>query len=212
MLYNMQQESNANGSVAHSDIAMMLNSWHEQGHLGEVGLAKGLIELLRNEFKHYKESNIDRLTGAKNRKKFDEDSRRYTEEMSYIFIDLDNFKKVNDEYGHQIGDRTLQDAVSDLKRVARGSDIYRFGGEELVIILPNTDVSGAKIVAERCRRYLETKTRDYLDNKPFTASFGVASLTQVGSVEELLKKADDCLYKAKRDGKNRVVSYDPTVP
>jgi len=129
--------------------------------------------------------------------------------LSLAMIDLDNFKRLNDTFGHQAGDRVLRGISRLLKDGVRTTDIVaRYGGEEFVIIMPETDFGGTEVVAERLRQTIENAVFAYKeDNLKVTVSIGLASYPQenIRSEDELIKAADRALYKAKELGKNRVV-------
>ncbi|HUQ02786.1 MAG TPA: GGDEF domain-containing protein [Kofleriaceae bacterium] len=157
-------------------------------------------------------ATTDPLTGVANRRLlFDVSkrelarSRRYGTPTSLIIIDLDHFKSINDKYGHLVGDRALSHAADILGEAIRDADmISRYGGEEFGILLPMTDLDGAFEVAERCRTRLADRPFQVNgDNVQITASLGVASTIKEGDVDELLRRADDALLRAKATGRNR---------
>ncbi|MEZ5425699.1 MAG: GGDEF domain-containing protein [Pyrinomonadaceae bacterium] len=136
-------------------------------------------------------------------------SKRYGLPMSILLLDLDHFKKVNDNYGHQVGDFTLKTLVQSITKVLRDHDILgRFGGEEFMILLPDTDLKNSQIVAERVRRMVEkTKIRMGKTTLKVTISIGLATLRKEGdNFQDLFRRADLGLYKAKQTGRNRVVA------
>lgn len=155
----------------------------------------------------------DSLTKTNNRTAFNDcllreikRSNRGGQPLSLIFVDIDHFKEVNDNYGHECGDLALASVASWLKDSVRGSDaVFRFGGEEFVILLSDTDSEGAMIIAERIRSDIESHTLAYgMDVLNITASLGVASFKQDDSEESLIKRADKGMYIAKQAGRNRV--------
>lgn len=157
-------------------------------------------------------AQTDALTGSLNRRGLDllgsEALRKsYSKNLpaSVIMLDLDWFKRVNDSLGHVAGDELLH-AVADLCQGAlRAEDVFaRFGGEEFVVVAPNTDADEAMRLAERVRQTVEGARFAATNGETVTASFGVASAVQ-GSLDELLKSADEALYAAKQAGRNRVV-------
>lgn len=119
-------------------------------------------------------------------------------------MDIDHFKQVNDQFGHDAGDRTLQFLASQMRKVARASDVLcRSGGEEFMMLLPDTELEDAARVAERLRRLMEESVTTA--GRPVTLSFGVAHYPQTNSFpEKVLKAADEALYRAKEQGRNRV--------
>lgn len=164
-------------------------------------------------------SRHDTLTGLLNRKSFDEalsreigSARRHSSDLSILFLDLDDFKEINDTYGHSAGDMTLRQVSEIIRREIRGEDIAcRYGGEELVIIFPHISKDEAIIVAERIRDSIKKEMLTH-DGKPFTVtvSGGLATFPIDGSnAEEILACADNALYRAKGSGKNNI-SYCST--
>jgi diguanylate cyclase (GGDEF)-like protein len=163
-------------------------------------------------------SSRDGLTGLYNRREFEDRlreetqrARRYGKPLSVMLLDIDHFKNVNDRYGHQAGDETLI-AVADLIRLsARPMDaVCRYGGEELAVILPETDASGAGIVAERIRASVAESltTTPQGDEIQVTVSIGFATFPQDGDTGPgLVKAADEALYAAKQEGRNLVRSH-----
>lgn len=138
-----------------------------------------------------------------------ERARRYNKPMCVLMIDLDNFKLINDTCGHQAGDEVIIDSAIILKDLCRTSDkVGRYGGEEFVIVLPETDTEAATILAERIREDMPQRCVYSLDGKEitYTCSIGVAELKDNLDQHTLLQVADKALYKAKFDGRNRVVS------
>ena len=160
----------------------------------------------------------DELTGLFNHRRFQEvmtqeveRARRYGQEMGLIMLDIDNFKRVNDTYGHLQGDMVLREVARVLRQSSREIDEpARYGGEEMAVALPQTDLEGAYRFAERVRRRIEALDLPLLDGDgtlKVTASFGAASLaTSTGDGKDaLVAAADAALYRAKRSGKNRTV-------
>ncbi|HET9956344.1 MAG TPA: diguanylate cyclase [Polyangiaceae bacterium] len=161
----------------------------------------------------------DPLTGLFNRRRFADVlkreyavTRRYQNTLSCLLLDLDHFKRINDHYGHDAGDRVLKELAQKVAENLREVDVpARYGGEEFAVLLPHTRKEDARIVAERLRRAIESIQLTF-DGKPerVTVSIGVAGNTDVasGKAEDLVKAADVALYEAKRLGRNRVVVYD----
>jgi polar amino acid transport system substrate-binding protein len=168
-------------------------------------------ELKKHNSQLEKLSVTDKLTGIYNRLKLDEMLMhkknvydRYKRVFSVIMFDIDDFKKVNDNYGHQVGDDVLKKISSIAELNKRKSDILgRWGGEEFLIICPDTNLQGALALAEKIREEIEKYD---FGIKTLTASFGVSEYSENDSIEKLIKRADDALYKAKKEGKNRVFS------
>jgi diguanylate cyclase (GGDEF)-like protein len=160
----------------------------------------------------------DELTGLFNHRRFQEvmtqeveRARRYGQEMGLIMLDIDNFKRVNDTYGHLQGDMVLREVARVLRQSSREIDEpARYGGEEMAVALPQTDLEGAYRFAERVRRRIEALDLPLLDGDgtlKVTASFGAASLAKSPGEgkDALVAAADAALYRAKRSGKNRTV-------
>lgn len=162
--------------------------------------------------KKKRDAVIDPLTKLYNRNFFDvhlgqevSKVQRYQHPLSLIIGDIDHFKRINDTYGHLVGDIVLTEFGKILRMHCRQSDIpVRWGGEEFAILLPETGLKGGIVLAERIRQTIETYP--FKDVGHITASFGVASLT--GNRQELIERADSALYKAKKSGRNKVVSHE----
>lgn len=160
-------------------------------------------------------ARTDPLTSLSNRRHFMEEleteverSRRYARPLSIVLLDLDHFKQVNDTHGHAAGDDVLREAARALRSVCRDVDMAaRLGGEELALLLPETDSEGARTVAERVRGTIQRTPHVSPTGEPFsvTASLGIATAVDAtGNGEALLQAADEALYRAKRAGRNRV--------
>ncbi len=171
--------------------------------------------ILQNSNRILKEDlKIDKLTGLLNRRAFDEDICKLNlhENYSIIFIDIDNFREFNNKFGHQTGDSVLQKVCYKIKDSVRTSDnVYRYGGEEAVILLKNCNKNRALEVAEKVRLNINK-----LDNNPYptiTISLGVASYPEDGAeVEDIIKSSDNALLMAKGLGKNQVFDFYTLSP
>jgi diguanylate cyclase (GGDEF)-like protein len=183
-----------------------------------AGHAAASLESARLHEQTKRASVTDPLTGLPNRREFDDDlqaevrrAQRYDRPLSVLFVDLDHFKLLNDRYGHRAGDVALQAAAAALQRSLRETDrVYRIGGEELVIIAPETAAEQGRTLAERLRRAVATCAEDGAPQ--VTASFGVAALPHnaVDAVG-LMRAADRALYAAKSRGRDCVVVADETM-
>jgi len=161
----------------------------------------------------------DPLTGAINRRKFDELSqtelkraKRYNKKVSFLMLDIDHFKSINDTYGHSVGDEVLKAFASTCLNMARELDVVaRIGGEEFVVMLPETDADGAFIFAERFRKAIENTPVNIEDKSiKYTVSIGISTfdnLQSKQSVKSLLQDADKALYRAKESGRNKSVIF-----
>lgn len=158
-------------------------------------------------------AKIDTLTGANNRTAMDETLEREVElahrhklAMSLIIFDLDHFKQINDNYGHTTGDDVLRECVECANQALRSTDmLFRFGGEEFVVILPGVNATGANLAAERLRSIIEKHVFNSRQGTvPVTISVGTASLTMQDNAKTLIDRADKALYSAKNSGRNCV--------
>lgn len=155
-------------------------------------------------------SSTDMLTGIFNRRKIEEllnieilRSRRHQRNLSIIMLDIDHFKHINDNFGHHAGDIVLQQVVNVIKNTLRQSDMFgRYGGEEFLIVCPETSQDEAMIVAEKVRSAVDDFKFDVVEHK--TISLGVSEFSYEDTLEELVKKADTALYLSKAEGRNRV--------
>jgi diguanylate cyclase (GGDEF)-like protein len=187
----------------------------EAGALAEW-LARQASIALENARLHHvvrKQAITDELTGLVNRRRFNEAlddeierSQRLGTTLSVLLADLDDFKRINDRFGHPAGDQALRDFANLLRVHLRDIDVAgRLGGEEFGVILPETDLDGALTVAERLRRHVESRSRAGDADVGLTTSVGVAQFRS-GSREDLLRRADEGLYRAKQRGKNCVAA------
>jgi diguanylate cyclase (GGDEF)-like protein len=203
--------------VARDDVAFTAADAEMVGYLS--GQAAVSLENVGRHEEAEREAHTDPLTGLANRRRFDEHlaaaidaAQRDGRPLSLLALDLDHFKSVNDQHGHGVGDDVLRATARALAEAVRGNDVAaRLGGEEFAVVMPRTDVEGARILAERLReavaglRVPGTGGREVR----FTTSIGTATVT--GSHIDgpgLVAAADEALYAAKRGGRNRTVSAD----
>ncbi|MCC2595225.1 diguanylate cyclase [Pusillimonas sp. MFBS29] len=177
--------------------------------LAMVLLAGAMLDII-SELQH--DRNIDDLTKLHNRRSFEEQGRREiqrcrNESICLVLCDLDHFKSINDTYGHHAGDTVLAECGNIIRRCIRKNDIAgRFGGEEFVVLMPNTTLVGAARFADRVREELAAADFPAMSvGQPVTASFGVAELLPGETLSGLFRRADSMLYTAKNGGRNRVV-------
>lgn len=164
----------------------------------------------------------DGLTGLFNRRKFQEDGERectralrYSRPLCLILFDIDNFKHINDEFGHLRGDAVLTRIAQSVRdAVRREQFLARIGGEEFIVLCEETDTAGAAALAGRMRLGLsELRHADGAEGFQVTCSFGVAAFAPpMNGLSDLLRAADKALYRAKEGGRNQVVVYDPEDP
>jgi diguanylate cyclase (GGDEF)-like protein len=184
---------------------------------GTIVIIKDISQQKQVEKKLERLATTDPLTGAKNRRIFLQlfekelaRSQRYKHTFAVLMIDIDNFKDINDRYGHDIGDKVLKLLVSESQDIIRGSDLFcRWGGEEFMVLLPESDIQQAVKIAERLRGNL-SEIEIATDNGEFirfTVSIGMTIVEdKKQSLDDIVKKTDKALYLAKEEGRNRVVS------
>ena len=180
----------------------------------EVLILQDLARLVVDELELRQIAMTDSLTGAETRRSFEAQldreikrTQRYAKVFSLIMLDLDHFKAVNDTHGHGAGDIVLQTVAARIKHHMRGSDIFaRIGGEEFALILPETDLVGAKVIAERIRESIASEPIALPETRiNVTGSLGIATFTDPSETAgALLDRTDAALYQAKRNGRNRV--------
>jgi diguanylate cyclase (GGDEF)-like protein len=182
--------------------------------LNHLTMARAVSELKRL-------ASTDPLTGTFNRRHFSDLSgkelarmRRYHNAVSCLILDIDHFKRVNDVYGHDVGDEAIIATARTARKALRTEDIFaRIGGEEFVALLPMTNLQGAYTVAERVRHAISGIRIDTrLGELTFTASIGLVEVADGEAVEQALKRADLALYEAKHAGRNRVVASEVPLP
>ncbi len=166
--------------------------------------------IIRLEEELTKRATTDSLTQAYNRSEYDEivqremhRCKRYNTLLSLLVLDIDHFKKINDAHGHLAGDNVLKEVVNIIRENIRGSDyLTRWGGEEFIVLLPETGVEKAEALADRIKDSIENHQFNGLGK--VTVSLGVTQYREDDSGEELMKRADEAMYRAKAGGRNRV--------
>jgi two-component system cell cycle response regulator len=212
-------DSKRRGLSAGADefLSKPVNALELQIRMSSMIRIKRLADELERVNKNLAElATIDPLTQVANRRVVEQRlahefqrERRYKHPLACILIDIDHFKAVNDNYGHPVGDKVLVEVAAAIRESIRTTDLVaRFGGEEFIVIAPETTTTAAEMVAERIRRAITEKTTAKMDQglPAVTASLGVAC-TEVSVLNEteLVAKADAALYRAKHEGRNRVV-------
>ncbi len=178
-------------------------------------LTKRNLEIQRINAELKTLSEHDELTKLYNRRKINsilvqsvEETLREATDLSVILIDIDEFKNINDSFGHTMGDRVLEGIAQILKKSIRDTDSCgRWGGEEFIVICPAVNCAEASLLAERLRQQISMHS--FFEQISVTASFGLSCLSEQRSIANLLQAADQCLYSAKHNGRNRVVCNIP---
>ncbi|WP_129408760.1 GGDEF domain-containing protein [Marinitoga lauensis] len=189
--------------------------------LDNIIIIEEVLYSILDKITHYEHSILDPLTGAYTRRYMENKLKelyglyeRYNFDFSVILIDLDDFKKVNDEHGHQKGDEVLVELVKSLKKHLRDFDmVCRYGGEEFLIILPNTNLDDAEKIAQRL---LKEINKDLFENTEMniTCSMGISSISNIikePKLKLLIKMADEALYKAKNNGRIELKFYEGSI-
>ncbi len=200
------------------ELTLMRRKRFSEGELGQLeNQLCCLLYPLRNAVLYYQalqSAYTDPLTQVYNRTALDSTfqrewklAQRQRAPLSILLLDIDHFKKINDTFGHTAGDSALAKIAHALRQTVRASDmIFRYGGEEFLILLSNTSGEGAQLLAERIRtRIRDMDCSDIAPNLRITTSIGVATLSHPEDTPlQLLKRADDALYQAKRQGRDSV--------
>lgn len=186
----------------------------DAGHRYYAAILRDVSESKKTEEELLRLAATDPLTGALNRREFtllaDREalrSNRYHHALSLLMMDLDQFKRLNDTYGHAAGDKVLQRFTTLCTNTLRNVDIFgRWGGEEFVALLPETDIEGAAVIGERLRKLVAESVLTYHDHKiNFTVSVGIAQYKDgETSLDGPLGRADSAIYDAKKAGRNRI--------
>jgi diguanylate cyclase (GGDEF)-like protein len=205
------------GRVSFGSLVLFGDRFEDEDRMTAVSLASQAVVALDNARLHRiveRQALVDGLTGLANRRQCEETLAselarldRFGGSLAVVVADLDWFKDVNDRYGHPSGDAVLREFARLLQETIRDVDLAgRWGGEEFLLVLPGTDLSGGAQVAERIRVALAGRIVLSADGSPIpvTASFGVAATPPASTAAELFSAADAALYEAKRNGKNRV--------
>ncbi|OYY81654.1 MAG: hypothetical protein B7Y33_01345, partial [Hydrogenophilales bacterium 16-62-9] len=191
-------------------VEVSLSAIKLRGQWSAVGIVRDATERVQAEERLKQLATTDPLTGICNRRHFDEvlaseihRAARFSSPLSLILFDIDHFKRVNDSFGHQAGDRVLTQLAVSVSNTIRTIDLFaRWGGEEFVVLLPGSDLNAGRVLAEKLRMALATQP--FSDVGQVTCSFGVAELAPGDTADALIRKADHCLYRAKASGRNRV--------
>jgi diguanylate cyclase (GGDEF)-like protein len=223
MYFQLNPLLNLNKAISRMGTDVFSVSELENTSKDEIGILTGsfneMLKVIQQKTKELKDANdslfhlstTDPLTGLYNRRQIErilkeeiERSKRYASPLSVMALDIDFFKRINDNFGHVTGDEIIKHLSLILIESIRMCDIAgRTGGEEFIIILPSTEVSNTGVISERIRKRIEDS---YFENRiKYTCSIGVAGLKDK-SYDELMTRVDDLLYEAKRTGRNKVVT------
>ena len=216
-------DSETNPEIISSEVDSMVNDTHSAAQSqkqfnSQMSDIMEEVGALRKEIEQIKEESLtDALTGISNRRAFDqlleksiESATNQKSPLSLLLIDIDHFKRFNDNFGHLVGDKVLWFLGKTLKRCIKGRDIAaRFGGEEFAVILPHTSHVGAKVIAEMIRKSISAiELQDKEKGKSYgkiTASIGVSEYLPGEASSTLIHRCDQGLYQAKKQGRNRVI-------
>lgn len=208
------ESSHLRGDGSLVPVEARVRAMHYRGAEALVLAVRDITEHKAMEARLRHLASTDPLTGIANRRHFMEQGRaefsrsgRYGYPLSVMMLDVDHFKRINDTYGHDIGDRALRALTQECGYALRGSDLIgRLGGEEFALLLPSTALTGAHILAERIRAQVERmRVMAPSGELAFTISIGVCALAGDDDFDALLNRADKALYAAKHGGRNRVV-------
>jgi diguanylate cyclase (GGDEF)-like protein len=186
---------------------------HNQSVFGRFTIAmQDITELEVTQDKLVHLSQTDELTGIGNRLYFNKNmlhelarSKRHKVPLSMVMFDIDYFKAINDRYGHDVGDRVLQALTKLIQAQLRDADLFcRFGGEEFIILLPDTDLASAQVLTHRLHEIVSDCEFEVLPERNLTCSFGLTAVLAEDSPDSVLKRVDNALYDAKRNGRNQV--------
>jgi diguanylate cyclase (GGDEF)-like protein/PAS domain S-box-containing protein len=191
-------------------IELSVSMWKADKQTFFSGIIRDITKRKTLEIELEKLASTDILTQTYNRKKFQEvirkeleRAKRYNHSLSMIMFDIDHFKQVNDTHGHITGDRVLQTLTDIVRKNLREIDyLARWGGEEFIVITPETNVQRAEVLAERIRKATEEYSFDTVGT--ITISLGVAEMKESDTEDSFIKRVDDAMYLAKQKGRNRV--------
>lgn len=193
--------------------------WNAGAWFAVYALFAFLLGELKLLYEHeHRSSRVDLLTRVLNRRGFLEAltaetsrARRYGLPVTLAYVDIDHFKQVNDRFGHAVGDRLLTVVARSMQREVRGADVVaRLGGDEFAVLLPHTTSDSAARVLEKLHRWLNRTMQEH--GWPATFSLGAVTFQVVpGSVEEMIRAADEAMYEAKANGRDRVVLRRPAA-
>ncbi len=199
----------ANGKEVYLQTKKIPFNYHN-GNIGILGISRDITDLYLAQKKIKEQSLIDELTKTFNRRSFNEHMHekidlfnRYGDIFCILMYDLDNFKKINDKYGHDVGDKILIETTKKVQKTIRKTDfLFRVGGEEFVILLPKENINNADIISQKILQFIEEMK--IVENITVTVSIGLTQMQKGDTLDTLYKRVDTLLYKSKKEGKNQV--------
>jgi diguanylate cyclase (GGDEF)-like protein len=205
---------------------LVLLKYKKPIHTLDEKLLQNVMEIMNESLQRsldyediFEQARHDALTGLANRRVFEErvdqlieSSRRYRHPVTMASMDLDNFKQLNDSYGHAHGDAALRKVADTISKMVRNSDLLvRMGGDEFVLVMQDTDLESARILAERLRKAISKLNLQTGENSRLGISIGLAQWQTGMSKDDWLQQADEVLYQAKAEGRSRVCTVCPDV-
>ncbi|HSG50834.1 MAG TPA: GGDEF domain-containing protein [Rheinheimera sp.] len=209
-VFTVRQNKRLKAEVAELENQLRSHSFELQITLEELTEKNQLLT---------QQTQLDALSGIYNRAYFDNQmraeikrSRREQRQLALVLLDIDHFKQINDTYGHLTGDKAIKHTAAVIQKQLKrpGDKVCRYGGEEFALILPNTDVNGAQLLAEKIRRALAELSAMPLQLTLSAGCYSAVPQTQ-SDADEYIGFADKALYRAKASGRNQVCSFPPSV-
>lgn len=206
ILFKENKKDSFDFKYYNDEIGFLINNFFEM----KQTIDKNIEKLQYNNSYDFLTKIFNRKTYLELTEEIFELSKRQNEPFSILLIDIDHFKRINDTYGHLIGDEVLKSVSSNISKLLRKSDILgRYGGEEFIVTLPNTKLDNAKTIAEKINKYIyDNHYVNETYNFQLSVSVGIAQIKKETNLTDLIHKADEALYKAKNSGRNRVVVYE----
>ena len=206
ILFKENKKDSFDFKYYNDEIGFLINNFFEM----KQTIDKNIEKLQYNASYDFLTKIFNRKTYFEISEEIFELSKRQKEPFSILLIEIDHLKRINDTYGHLIGDEVLKFVSSNISKLLRKSDILgRYGGEEFIVTLPNTKLDNAKTIAEKINKYIyDNHYVNETYNLQLSVSVGIAQIKKETNLTDLIHKADEALYKAKNYGRNRVVVYE----
>lgn len=206
ILFKENKKDSFDFKYYNDEIGFLINNFFEM----KQTIDKNIEKLQYNASYDFLTKIFNRKTYFEISEEIFELSKRQNEPFSILLIDIDHFKRINDTYGHLIGDEVLKFVSSNISKILRKSDILgRYGGEEFIVTLPNTKLDNAKTIAEKINKYIyDNHYVNETYDLQLSVSVGIAQIKKETNLTDLIHKTDEALYKAKNYGRNRVVVYE----